>query len=94
MKDPEVLAGSSAGSNGSSQTGAGDGEPAAQVTKDAEENAPEPNGDNGPVVAGQGGGLAETGAQLWPSAAGAVLLVAGVLLLRTRRPQRASARRH
>ncbi|MFE0037930.1 DUF1996 domain-containing protein [Streptomyces sp. NPDC059018] len=94
VKDPEVLAGSSAGSNGSSQTGAGDGEPAAQVTKDAEENAPEPNGDNGPVVAGQGGGLAETGAQLWPSAAGAVLLVAGVLLLRTRRPQRASARRH
>ncbi|MEV6400036.1 DUF1996 domain-containing protein [Streptomyces sp. NPDC051907] len=30
------------------------------------------------------GGLAETGAQLWPSAVGAALLIAGVLLLRTR----------
>ncbi|MFD9215922.1 hypothetical protein ACFVY9_23020 [Streptomyces sp. NPDC059544] len=93
MKEPEVLAGSSAGSNGSAQAGAGDGKPAAQATK-AGENAPEPNGGGQPVAAGQGGGLAETGAQLWPSAAGAVLLVAGVLLLRTRRPQRAAARRH
>ncbi|MFJ2473814.1 DUF1996 domain-containing protein [Streptomyces sp. NPDC087659] len=93
VKEPEVLAGSSAGSNGSAQAGAGDGKPAAQATK-AGENAPEPNGGGQPVAAGQGGGLAETGAQLWPSAAGAVLLVAGVLLLRTRRPQRAAARRH
>ncbi|CAM5513651.1 hypothetical protein SHIRM173S_11277 [Streptomyces hirsutus] len=28
------------------------------------------------------GGLADTGAQLWPAALGAVLLVAGVVLLR------------
>ncbi|MEU6703583.1 DUF1996 domain-containing protein [Streptomyces wuyuanensis] len=93
VKEPEVLAGSSAGSNGSGQAGTGNGKPAAQATKDAGENAPEPNGDSRPVAAGQGGSLAETGAQLWPSAAGAVLLVAGVLLLRSRRPQRAAARR-
>ncbi|MGX1507244.1 UNVERIFIED_CONTAM: LPXTG-motif cell wall-anchored protein [Streptomyces graminofaciens] len=30
------------------------------------------------------GGLAETGAQLWPSAAGAVLLIVGIALLRVR----------
>ncbi|SDM06522.1 protein of unknown function [Streptomyces wuyuanensis] len=93
VKEPEVLAGSSAGSNGSAQAGTGNGKPAAQATEDAGENAPEPNGDSRPVAAGQGGSLAETGAQLWPSAAGAVLLVAGVLLLRSRRPQPAAARR-
>ncbi|AWI32591.1 DUF1996 domain-containing protein [Streptomyces tirandamycinicus] len=107
VKNPEVLANSStgssagssadapAGSNGSAQTGTGDGEPAAQATEAAGENATEPNGGGGPLAGGQAqsGGLAETGAQLWPSAAGAVLLLAGGLLLRTRRPQRVAARR-
>ncbi|MFF3326290.1 DUF1996 domain-containing protein [Streptomyces sp. NPDC002889] len=41
--------------------------------------------------AGQGG-LAATGAQLWPSAAGAVLLIAGIVLLRTTRTRRETAR--
>ncbi|GBP99354.1 DUF1996 domain-containing protein [Streptomyces spongiicola] len=105
VKNGEVLAnssagssagsstGSSAGTNDSAQTGAGDGEPAAQPTEAAAGNAAEPNGGGSPLAGSQGGGLAETGAQLWPSAAGAVLLVAGVLLLRTRRPQSAAARR-
>ncbi|MFG2789801.1 DUF1996 domain-containing protein [Streptomyces sp. NPDC048419] len=50
-------------------------------------------GGNGSVVgnqtepqASQGGGLAETGANLWPAAAGTLLLIAGLFLLtRTRR---------
>ncbi|WP_173262514.1 DUF1996 domain-containing protein [Streptomyces pacificus] len=74
-------------------------EPNAAEPNAAEPNAAEPNGGGSPLAGGQsagsqGGGLAETGAQLWPSAAGAVLLAAGALLLRTRRrPQRGAAGR-
>jgi hypothetical protein len=45
-------------------------------------NVPVSNGDVVPQAVE--GGLAETGAQLWPSAAGAVLLIVGVVLLRVR----------
>ncbi|WP_404797960.1 DUF1996 domain-containing protein [Streptomyces pristinaespiralis] len=51
---------------------------------------PTAGGSNIPVPAGEAapqaveGGLAETGAQLWPSAAGAVLLIVGIALLRVR----------
>ncbi|MEV4682898.1 DUF1996 domain-containing protein [Streptomyces kurssanovii] len=53
-------------------------------------NVPLPNGDAAPQAVE--GGLAETGAQLWPSAAGAVLLIVGVVLLRMR-PRPAVTRR-
>ncbi|WP_279632571.1 DUF1996 domain-containing protein [Streptomyces sp. Tu 2975] len=53
-------------------------------------NVPVPNGDADPQAVE--GGLAETGAQLWPSAAGAVLLIVGVVLLRMR-PRPAVTRR-
>jgi LPXTG-motif cell wall-anchored protein len=47
-----------------------------------ESNVPLPAGGIGPQAVE--GGLAQTGAQLWPSAAGAVLLIAGIALLRVR----------
>ncbi|MFF3249209.1 DUF1996 domain-containing protein [Streptomyces sp. NPDC002870] len=57
--------------------------PDTQNTPDgAGENSLAP-ADGGERQAGQGG-LAATGTQLWPSAAGAVLLIAGIVLLRTR----------
>ena len=54
------------------------------------QNTPDGAGENSLAPAGGGerqagqGGLAATGTQLWPSAAGAVLLIAGIVLLRTR----------
>ncbi|MGW7359933.1 DUF1996 domain-containing protein [Streptomyces sp. NPDC054802] len=47
-----------------------------------ESNVPLPAGGIAPQAVE--GGLARTGAQLWPSAAGAVLLIAGIALLRVR----------
>ncbi|MFD7445506.1 DUF1996 domain-containing protein [Streptomyces sp. NPDC059909] len=63
-------------------SGAGAGTSSPQATPDARENSPVPDSGNEPQAAG--GGLAATGAQLWPSAAGAALLIAGIVLLRTR----------
>ncbi|MGW0331473.1 DUF1996 domain-containing protein [Streptomyces sp. NPDC003011] len=46
----------------------------------------QPSADSGTEPQAAGGNLAETGTQLWPAAAGAVLLICGfVLFLRTRR---------
>ncbi|MFE7777023.1 DUF1996 domain-containing protein [Streptomyces sp. NPDC057445] len=72
-------------------TGAAAGTAGAQATPDTGGNAPAPAGGNGRQAAE--GGLASTGAQLWPSAAGAVLLIAGVLLLRTRNRGETARRR-
>ncbi|MGW2559165.1 DUF1996 domain-containing protein [Streptomyces sp. NPDC001514] len=63
-------------------SGAGAGTSSPQATPDARKNNPVPDTVNEPQAAG--GGLAATGAQLWPSAAGAALLIAGIVLLRTR----------
>ncbi|MBT2392122.1 DUF1996 domain-containing protein [Streptomyces sp. ISL-1] len=58
------------GTGGESQTGNG-----TQAGSETQAGG-EPQGDRG--------GLAATGAQLWPSVAGAVLLIVGIVLLRTR----------
>ncbi|WP_328681793.1 DUF1996 domain-containing protein [Streptomyces sp. NBC_00322] len=71
-------------------TGAGANAPSAQRTPAVGKNDLVPDG-GGEQQAGAGG-LAATGAQLWPSAAGAVLLIAGIVLLRTRRTPRGVAR--
>ncbi|TWF89639.1 DUF1996 domain-containing protein [Streptomyces capillispiralis] len=70
------------GANGAGQGADGDG--AGQETPGA--NAPTSGGDasaaDGTEPQAVTGGLAETGAQLWPAAAGAVLVVAGFVVLR------------
>ncbi|WSY79340.1 DUF1996 domain-containing protein [Streptomyces sp. NBC_00879] len=64
--------------------------PRAQGTPESGGNQPVPDGAGRPQTAE--GGLASTGAQLWPSAAGAVLLIAGIVLLRA--GKRLEAARH
>ncbi|MEW2636106.1 DUF1996 domain-containing protein [Streptomyces sp. NPDC048389] len=61
------------------------------ATPAGESNVPVPAGGVAPQAVE--GGLAETGARLWPSAAGAVLLIAGVALLRVRTRPAAARRR-
>ncbi|MEU2158351.1 DUF1996 domain-containing protein [Streptomyces sp. NPDC019396] len=74
-------------------TGAAPGAGADEQNEPAEQNVqtkPVVNAGSQPQT---GGGLASTGAQLWPSAAGAVLLIAGVVLLRMRGRGEAARRR-
>ncbi|UYQ66732.1 DUF1996 domain-containing protein [Streptomyces peucetius] len=66
--------------------------PTPTTTADEPPGVPVPDGGDAPQAVG-GGALAETGAQLWPSAAGAVLLVAGVALLRVRTRRGVTRRR-
>ncbi|MFH0519983.1 DUF1996 domain-containing protein [Streptomyces sp. M41] len=74
---------------GSGQDGAADDQDAGSVGTPAQTQPPaggEDAGNGGTDTQTAGGSLAETGAKLWPAAAGAVLLIAGFLLLmRTRR---------
>ncbi|MEJ8661246.1 DUF1996 domain-containing protein [Streptomyces sp. MS1.AVA.4] len=77
-QDSEVLSGSAAGTSGG------------QSTPDARQTTPVP--DSGTEPQASRGGLAATGAQLWPSAAGAALLIAGIVLLRTRNRSERAAR--
>ncbi|WNO71311.1 DUF1996 domain-containing protein [Streptomyces sp. AM8-1-1] len=63
-------------------------EPKQQVLKAATQEVTPPRAYNTPAqvanAAAPQGGLADTGARMWPLAAGALLLVAGVVLLRVR----------
>ncbi|MEV5433667.1 DUF1996 domain-containing protein [Streptomyces sp. NPDC052701] len=73
--------------SGANAAGGSGRTPAAIGTPAARDEAPAASGRTQPQAVN--GGLAETGAQLWPGAAGGVLLIAGVVLLR--RVRRGSA---
>ncbi|GAB2746568.1 hypothetical protein GCM10027072_48680 [Streptomyces bullii] len=78
--------GGSDGGDADAAAGAGR-TPTAVGTPTARDEAPVASGQTEPQAVG--GGLAETGAQLWPAAVGGVLLIAGCVLLR--RVRRGSA---
>ncbi|MFF8012785.1 DUF1996 domain-containing protein [Streptomyces sp. NPDC007929] len=90
--EPEVKAtasadaGNAAGQGGGSKNGDaedGDGLGDSQAVGQATSAAPTPSAPSRtePQAVGEGG-LADTGAQLWPAAAGAVLVIAGFVVLR------------
>ncbi|MFJ8595267.1 DUF1996 domain-containing protein [Streptomyces sp. NPDC093598] len=89
--EPEVKATSTAGGNAAEQGGGAkegndedaDGLGQSQAVGTATSAAPTPSAPSRtePQAVGEGG-LADTGAQLWPAAAGAVLVIAGFVVLR------------
>ncbi|MFI8166292.1 DUF1996 domain-containing protein [Streptomyces sp. NPDC085931] len=80
---PEVLVTPSSGGGAEQQGGDADGLGDSQAVGTATSAAPTPSSPSltEPQAVG-GGGLADTGAQLWPAAAGAVLVAAGFVVLR------------
>ncbi|MEU7722997.1 DUF1996 domain-containing protein [Streptomyces tibetensis] len=87
---PEVKATASAGTGNAAEQGGGsengdaeDGLGDSQAVGTATSAAPTPSAPSRtePQAVGEGG-LADTGAQLWPAAAGAVLVIAGFVVLR------------
>ncbi|WP_309234985.1 DUF1996 domain-containing protein [Streptomyces lunaelactis] len=81
-QQPEVLTGSGKGTSGTQSTPETGGNTPAPGTVGEPQTGSETQAVGEPQ--GSRGGLAATGAQLWPSAAGAVLLIVGIVLLRTR----------
>ncbi|GAB2878587.1 DUF1996 domain-containing protein [Streptomyces deserti] len=68
------------GANGADAAAGPEGTPTAVGTPTAREDAPSASGQTEPQAVN--GGLADTGAQLWPAAAGGLLVLAGCVLLR------------
>ncbi|MDT0464219.1 DUF1996 domain-containing protein [Streptomyces gibsoniae] len=78
------------GSSGDSQSGSGAAQPSATAQPSAAAGGYAPTAPPQTEPQAVTGGLAETGANLWPAAGGAVLVIAGLVLLRriARRPAR------